>query len=147
MEDYFQDLFQAQDRDDCKALACIKRRATNDQNERFVAPFTELDFKEALFSIHSDKSQGSDGINPTFFQQNWQLLGAEVTSYYNQTLNEGVLLKGLNETLITLIVKKNHPELVTNLCPIALCKVLYKILSKALANRLKAILPQIIYES
>lgn len=40
-----------------------------------------------------------------------------------------------------------QPDKVADLCPISLCNVLYKIISKVLANRLKKIFPVIISEN
>lgn len=53
----------------------------------------------------------------------------------------------LSDTHICLIPKKSKPENMGDLRPIALCNVVYKVLSKVLANRLKMVLPRVISES
>ena len=63
---------------------------------------------------------------------------------YPDMLNNGGLSCVFNETIIVLIPKKKSPQTLANLRLIALCNVLYKIVSKALANRIKNILPAII---
>lgn len=55
-----------------------------------------------------------------------------------------VMLQQLNQTHITLIPKVPNPESTSQYIPISLCNNSYKIISKILANRLKAILPNII---
>ena len=54
------------------------------------------------------------------------------------------MLDHWNETIIALIPKVQCLERVTDLHPISLCNVVYKLISKVLANRLKKILPKII---
>lgn len=49
-----------------------------------------------------------------------------------------------NYTYLALVPKKNNPLSVSNFRPISLCNVVYKILSKVMANRLKIVLPSII---
>ena len=59
-------------------------------------------------------------------------------------LNSGYMPPPLNHTFIVLILKIKNPIKVSDFRPISLCNVIYKIIAKVLANRLKQILPQII---
>jgi hypothetical protein len=71
-------------------------------------------------------------------------VGPEVCKAILYSLNNGVLDNDLNSTYIALIPKIKNPTCVTEFRPISLCNVLYKIISKVLANRLRVILPHII---
>jgi hypothetical protein len=59
-------------------------------------------------------------------------------------LNHDVFDVDLNATYIALIPKLKNPTKVTDYRLISLCNVLYKLISKVLANRLKKVLPHII---
>jgi hypothetical protein len=60
------------------------------------------------------------------------------------TLNSVIMPSSLNRTNIALIPKVKNPTRVTEFRHISLCNVMYKVISKVLANRLKKILPLII---
>ena len=93
------------------------------------------------------KALGPDGMPPVFYQSFWQNVGPEVSDAILSCLNSGTLLKSINHTFITLIPKVCNPESVMEFRPISLCNVLYKIISKVIANRLKPILNSIILEA
>lgn len=64
-----------------------------------------------------------------------------------QVLNIGLFPTGLNHTFITLIPKKNQVVKVADFRLVSFCNILYKLISKVIANRLKIILPSIVFDS
>lgn len=60
VRNYFIDIFTTQVIDPNLFLRGIESRVTANQNDQLLAPFTELDVKEALFSMHPDKAPGLD---------------------------------------------------------------------------------------
>ena len=116
---------------------------TESHNSLPICPFEANEIRDALFSMHSDKSSGPDGMNPGFYQSYWDVVGGDITTACLSYLNKNLLPDDLNTTTIVLIPKKGSPKKISDLRSIALCKALYKIVSKAIANQLKVILPSV----
>ncbi|XP_042983363.1 uncharacterized protein LOC122312776 [Carya illinoinensis] len=122
--EYFQTLFTAADRVDMEdVLSGVEARVTAEMNVELLKPYVAEEVEVALKQMHPSKAPGPDA------------------------LNSGMFPSGLNHTFITLIPKKASPSKVADFRPISLCNVLYKILSKVIANRLKRVLPDIISDS
>jgi ribonuclease HI len=142
---YFEGLFTASrgvDMTNC--LQFMEPRVTSKMNEGLLMPFTAEEIYAALNQMQPLKAPGPDGLHAQFFQQNWAVIGADICAGILDILNSGVMPPNLNMTHIVLIPKIKNPVLVSDFRPISLCNVLYKIISKVLANRLKKILPLII---
>ena len=83
-------------------------------------------------------------MNALFYQKFWHIVGDDVSVVVLDFLNNGTTLPGINYTHIVLIPKVKLPGRMTDYRLISLYNVIYKIISKVLANKLKLILPQLI---
>ena len=86
-------------------------------------------------------------MSPIFFQKYWDVMGPQVTQSVIQILRTGIMPIRLNDTYICLIPKVNSPQKITEYRLISLCNVIYKIVAKVLANRLKGVLPKVINDA
>jgi hypothetical protein len=99
-----------------------------------------------MFMMHSNKESGPDGFMAGFYQKHRYLIKEDVTRAVLQFLNGGDMLELINNTVLALILKVKNPQELANFRPIALCNVIYKICSKAIANRLRQIIGDVISE-
>jgi hypothetical protein len=127
-----------------EVLRCVPTRVDADMNSMLDAPFTAKEVKSALFEMYPTKAPGPDGFPAHFFQRNWGLCGAEVTTAVLRILRGDESPEEINETFIVLIPKVASPTELGQFRPISLCNIIYKIASKVMSNRLKKILPEII---
>ena len=112
--------------------------------EELSRPYSVEEVKVVLFQMGPTKVPGPDGMNALFYQKFWHIVGNDVSSAVLDFLNSGIKIPEINYTHIVLIPKVKSPEKMTDFRPISLCNVIYKIISKVIANRLKTILPQLI---
>ena len=96
-----------------------------------------------MFQMGPTKAPRPNGMNALFYQKFWHIVGNEVTNAVLDFLHSGNMEPDINYTHIVLIPKVKKPEKMADFRLISLCNVIYKIISKVLANRLKLILPQI----
>jgi len=134
------DYFSSQHGDHHPIISSVHSRLLDEDNELLIHPFTEEEFKEAIFSMQPDKSPGPDGLNPAFFQRFWNEIHSDVYSSASSWLDFSSLPADLNATNIVLAPKGDNPESMKDLRPISLCNVLYKVISKVLANRLRPLI-------
>ncbi|GJR06731.1 hypothetical protein Tco_0529715, partial [Tanacetum coccineum] len=78
-----------------------------------------------------------DGYSVAFFKEAWDIISADGIKAIKEFFTNGVLLKELNQTIITLIPKVNTPLRINDYRPISCCNVLYKCISRIISNRMK----------
>ena len=142
--DYFMNIFKAGTCDKMEeCLNVVNRRMTEDMLEVLSRPYNSEEVKVALFQIGPTKSPRPDGMNALFYKNFWHIVGNEVIDAVLDFLHTGHMMLDINYTHKFLIPKVKKPEKMADFRPISLCNVIYKIISKVLANRLKLILPQL----
>lgn len=110
----------------------------------FNAQFTIEEVKAALFDMDPLKAPGPDGFHACFYQKAWQVVGQSVFMQFHEFIESGRFEEGMNDTLVALIPKVTCPTSANQFRPISLCNVIYKIITKALTNRIKPILKKLI---
>ena len=100
---------------------------------------------DALLSVKNNKSPGNDGITKEFLEYFWGKLGTFLVSTLNHSFEKGELSASQKQAIITLIEKKDKDKrFIKNWRPISLINVDIKVASKAIANRLKAVIHNLI---
>ena len=118
--------------------------ATNYFDSLLSSEFTADEIKIAVFQMGPTKAPRLDGMNALFYQKFWHVVGDSVIAAVMDYLHMGCMALDINHTNIVLIPKVKEPKKMSDFRPISLCNVIYKIILKVLANRLKQILPRVI---
>jgi hypothetical protein len=92
----------------------------------------------------SRKSPRSGWVHRGFFHHCWDLVRQDVWEVVEESRASGLVLPALNATFLTLIPKEERVTNPKQFRPIALCNVIYKVITKVIATRLKPILPFLI---
>ena len=103
--------------------------------------------EQALKQMEPLKALGPDGFATAVFPKLLAGCGDDVSQAVLYCLNTSSFPSSINHTFITLIPKEKSPTQVFEYRPISLCNILYKLVSKVVANRLKQVLPNLISES
>ncbi|GKV07790.1 hypothetical protein SLEP1_g19511 [Rubroshorea leprosula] len=143
---YFQDLFTEYDRRRPKLDGINFKQLSHEDNETLMAEFTEVEVKNAVWDCEPTKSPGPDGFNFKFIKAMWEDIKEDIMGYIQEFHERGKMEKGANASFIVLIPKVENPQRIEDYRPISLIGVMYKILAKLLANRLRKVLDKIIGE-
>ena len=125
----------------------VELQVTEDMNSELLKPFVLAEVLSALKQMDANTAPGPDGLPPLSYKQFWEKIGREVSKAVLTVLNSGTIPVSLNHAFISLIPKIQSPKKVYDFRPIDLSNVLYKLIAKVLANRLKPLLPNLVLET
>ncbi|CAN0839533.1 Transposon TX1 uncharacterized 149 kDa protein [Linum grandiflorum] len=146
VEWYFGDIFRRGGSSPDSVTNEINGRLCTTDNDLLLSPFSKEEFQIALFSIDADKAPGPDGLNPGFYQHFWHLIGDDIFKAARSWLTDGIFPDQIKGTNIVLLPKIEEPKGMKDLRPISLCSVLYRLVEKVLANRMRRVMPKLISE-
>ncbi|KAK2634653.1 hypothetical protein Ddye_029445 [Dipteronia dyeriana] len=130
-----------------KILTCVVPKLSNSSSRMLDQPFWKEYVKHALFDMCSMKVLGRDGFLALFYQKNWDIVGDSVSTVCLGFLNNADSLEMINSDVITLIPNVKNVASLSEFHPISPCNVIYKIIAKALANRLWVELGEVITDT
>ena len=148
VESYFQDMFTTSTSsgfDDI--LNGMQPAVSDDMNVALGREFLAEEVQQSLKQMTPLTAPGLDGMSPIFYKSFWHIVGEDVTTTVLDALNFGVVHDSLNSIFISLIPKIKNPKRVSDVRPISLCNVVYKLIAKVLVNRLKQILSHVAFDS
>ena len=109
-----------------------------DEEARSIGrPVTIQEMKETLIQFEKDKIPSPDGWTTEFFVGFFDLFGDDLLKFVEESRICGYVLRDLNATFIALIPMSIHPKSFKDFKLISLCNVVYKLISKVIANRLE----------
>ncbi|XP_050211713.1 uncharacterized protein LOC126661875 [Mercurialis annua] len=120
-----------------EVLEHVKYGINDDMNNLLSSRFKAKEVVTVLKDMPSTKAPEKDGFRALFFQKYWRIVGKEVTE-------DGGDVNCINETMLALIPKVTIADSITKFRPISLYNAIYKLVSKALANRFRIVLGEVI---
>eukprot|EP00253_Pinus_taeda_P003550 PITA_03550 len=124
----------------------IPKLVTREDNYNLNTPVNEEEINEVIKEMKNGKAPGPNGFNVDFFKACREIVKQDILDVVEDSRKNKIVLKVLNTSFIALIPKQEKAITPDKFRPIALCNVVYKIISKVIVNRLKPLLPALVSE-
>ena len=112
--------------------------------EALVQPLSQDEVKEVLKACANGKSPGLDGLCYEFYKKTWEVLGSTFTRVLQAQLDRVQLMESSRHGATRLVPKVEAIPDVTQLRPITLLQVDYRLLSGCLAFRLHSVIREVV---
>ncbi|KAJ3582854.1 hypothetical protein NHX12_024244 [Muraenolepis orangiensis] len=123
----------------------IYERVSPEENSQLEAVLTLQELFTAMGSLQNGRAPGMDGFPVDFYKSFWSEIGQDLLEVLNDSLQTGRLPLSCRRAVITLLPKKVDLQQIKNWRPVSLLYTDYKILSKALALRLREVMASVVH--
>ena len=103
------------------------------------------ELEQAAMSMQNARAPGIDGLPFDFYKAFWSCVGKDLLAVLCECLGEGCFPLSCRRAVVTLLPKKGNLQEIGNWRPVSLLCSDMKILSKALAMRLKQVIGQVVH--
>ena len=115
-----------------------------EDNSLLIAPFSEREIKDAIFSCYPEGAPGPDGLPFLFYQKFWDLVKEDIVNLFDDFHKGKLDLYRINCALVTLIPKVGEASNMKQFRPISLLNCSFKIFSKILTPRLSSVVQKVV---
>ena len=147
VHDFYAKLYSHESIDQSKADDFLKDLPSLDEHSKELCEgsITKEECFRSIKKMENGKSPGCDGLPAEFYKKFFHLFADSFVGFINACFEKGKLSPSQRLGLITLLCKNpEEPEFLRNWRPISLLNVDYKIISKALTNRLSQVIGKIV---
>lgn len=107
------------------------------------APVDDNEISSTIFSMKPLIAPRVDGLHVLFYQSQWSVVGPSICCFIKNIFANKYIPIEINMTPLVLILEVDNPLNLKMYWPISPCIVVYKTMTKLLANRLQTILPHV----
>ncbi len=121
----------------------INSKLSNDEKKSLEIPLSIDELDASINKAKLNSAPGIDGISKRFIKEFWEFLRVPLHGYAMCCFEKGELTSNFRSSKIRLIPKKGDCSKIKNWRPISLLNCFYKIISRAIAERLKRVIGKI----
>jgi hypothetical protein len=123
--------------------AIANRKLTEEEKTRLEADLTVEELDIAMENCNLRSAPGMDGFNNKVIKKFWLFFRNPLLDYAKECVRKGKLTETFRTALIKLIPKKGDVSQIKNWRPISLLSYFYKLISKAVNNRLELVIDKL----
>lgn len=127
-------------------IGCILFLVCNEMNESLMHPISLSELEEVVFGMRKGKALGPDGFPIEFFQEFWDIINLDFLELVQESYSNKQMLKAMNSTFLVLFPKMDGANQLDFLGPIVICNVVYKVVTKLTAERVKSRFTSLIFD-
>lgn len=109
--------------------------------------FSSLDIKNIVWKLSAWRAPRLDEFPIGFYKNHWDLTEEYIIAIVQNFFSRHLSINHINLTDLVFISKSKYPQTLADFKLIGLCNTIYKVISKAISDRLNKILPKIVAEN